>query len=394
MPIIAPALCRHPLKAPALAALLTLASLMPMAAGGATDPAQREAELRQLRERISALDRAMAADRRSQDTLRQHIEAAEVQIAETQRRARAAEAAVAAQLREVEASQRQRERTEGEVLRRREDLARALRAHYVAGSPGRMQLLFGIKDVAALDRLDADAGAVARALQQRVAALQATIAQLREAERMLESQRQALERRRDESREAVEALRAAQSQRRQRLDALARRGVDRQAELAQARAEEARVQKLLDQLRRALKDSPMKFERGVPFKSLRGRLPWPLKGPLLARFGALKNGGPLTWSGWWIGADSGSAVRAVADGRVVYVGRLQRYGLLVILDHPGQYLSLYGHAQDTEVEVGEVVGAGTRIATAGTSGGHEQSGVYFEIREGANAVDPRSWLAP
>ena len=49
---------------------------------------------------------------------------------------------------------------------------------------------------------------------------------------------------------------------------------------------------------------------------------------------------------------------------------------------------------DTDVEVGEVVTAGTRIATAGASGGHEENGVYFEIREGTNAVDPRPWLVP
>jgi murein hydrolase activator len=389
MPIIASPV--RPLKSSVVPAFLLMAMLVPPIAGAA-DESRREAELRSLRQRIAELDRAMATDRRSQDALRQEIQTAEEQIAQARQRARQAEAEVAAQAREVEAAQRHREQSETQVNARREDLARALRAHYMAGSPGRMQLLFRADEAASLERLEADSGAVARALQQRLSDLHTTIEQLRVAEQALEAQRQMLQKRRDASREAVGALSAAQGQRRDRLDALAARTVDRQAELAQARAEEARVQKLLDELQRALKDSPMKFERGVPFRSQRGRLPWPLKGPLLARFGALKNGGPLTWSGWWIGGDSGDAVRAVADGRVVYVGRMQRYGLLVILDHPGQYLSLYGHIEDAQVEVGEVVNAGTRIASAGASGGHEQSGVYFEIREGTNAVDPRPWL--
>ena len=137
----------------------------------------------------------------------------------------------------------------------------------------------------------------------------------------------------------------------------------------------------------------MNFERGKPFKSLRGRLPWPLEGKLLARFGGLKGGGPLTWNGWWIGAAEGRPVQAVADGRVVYVGWVQRYGLLVILDHPGPYLTLYGHLQENTVEVGQVVSAGGRIGSAGTSGGHERPGVYFEIRQGTTAIDPARWLA-
>lgn len=391
MPIIA---SRLPgLQTLLIIALLLLANLVPWA-GAASDEARREAELKQLRERISELDRELARDRRSQDSLSRRIEAAEQDLSQGASRLRKAEAAVETQTREVERAQQARETAEAQVTGRRENLARALRAHYMAGSPGRVQLLFRLDEVAALDRLDTDAGAVARALQKRLEDLYATIEQLRLAEQVLTQERESLARHQEESREALAMLKAAQAQRREKLDELARRGSDRAAELARARAEQGRVEKLLSELRRALRDSPMKFERGKPFKAQRGRLPWPLKGPLLARFGTPKGDGPMTWSGWWIKGEAGAPVRAVADGRVVYVGRMQRYGLLVILDHPGQYLSLYGHVQEAEVEIGEVVSAGSRLAAAGNSGGHDQNGVYFEIREGTNAVDPRSWLAP
>lgn len=388
MPIIA--LRLRALQTLLALALLGFASLVP-AAG---DEARREAELRDLRERISRLDRDLATDRRSQDALRREIESAERELARTAGEVRKTAAAVEAQTRAVEGARQARTKALDDVEARRHDLALALRAHYMAGSPGRLQLLFEVDQMAALDRLEADSGAVARALQERLAALRTTIEQLDLAEQTLLRERETLEQRGAAAREALAALKAAQQQRRVKLDELAQRGSDRAAELAQARNEQAKVQKLLDELRRALKDSPMKFERGVPFKSQRGRLPWPLKGPLLARFGSAKSGGPLTWSGWWIGGDAGDPVRAVADGRVVYVGWLQRYGLIVILDHPGQYLSLYGHLQEAQVEVGETVSAGTRVASAGASGGHERSGVYFEIREGTNAIDPRPWLVP
>ena len=374
-------------------ALLCVASAVPSATGR-SDESRQEAELRQLRERIAELGRALTRDRRNQDALRREIESTETEVTAATRRVRQAAAQLKARTREVERAQKARTDAESQVEQRRSDLASALRAHYMAGSPGRIHLAFRLDEASALDRLDVDAGAVSRALQKRLADLHATIEQLRVAQGVLEQEREALEQQSRESREALAALQAAQGQRRERLDELAKRGTDRAAELAQAKAEQARVQKLLDDLRRALKDSPMKYERGTPFKAQKGRLPWPVKGPLIARYGSSKGGGPLTWTGWWIAAATGAPVRAVADGRAVYVGRMQRYGLMVILDHPGQYLSLYAHLDDTEVEVGETVSAGTRIAAAGSSGGHERSGVYFEIREGTNAIDPRPWLLP
>lgn len=396
MPIIAPrpkalqTLLARSASALLLVILVGTANLVP-AAG---DAARREAELKDLRERISRLDREMATDRRSQDALRRDIESAEQDLSGAARAAREAERAVASQTRAVQGAQQARAQAEAQVAQRRADLTQALRAHYMAGSPGRIQLLFQVEEAQALNRLDADSRALARALQDRLAALRQTIEQLNLAEQNLLRERETLEARSAAQRKAVAALKDAQQQREKKLRELAERGSDRAAELAEARAEQAKVEKLLEQLRRTLKDSPMKFERGVPFKSLRGRLPWPMKGPLLARFGSLKSGGPLTWSGWWIGGEAGAPVRAVADGRAVYVGRMQRYGLIVILDHPGQYLSLYGHLQDSEVEVGERVSAGTRLGSAGASGGHEKDGVYFEIREGTNAIDPRPWLGP
>lgn len=372
--------------------LVILANLVPPAL--AADEARSESELKALREKIMALDQELAADRREKDSLGREIESAEKELARTAGAAREAETAVAKQRRQVDAAQKARTGALAQAAERRADMGRALRALYTAGTPGRLQLLFRLDEIAALDRLEADASAVARALQRRLAALQATAQQLALAEQQFAQEQRVMERRSAASREAVGALKSAQQQRRGKLDELARRGSDTAAELASARSEQARVEKLLEKLRSALKDSPMKFERGVPFKSQRGRLPWPLRGPLIAKFGAAKNGGPLTWSGWWIAGDPGNPVRAVADGRAVYVGWVQRYGRVVILDHPGQYLSLYGHVQDPEIEVGEIVSAGTRIAGAGSSGGHEQSGVYFEIREGSAAVDPKPWLVP
>ncbi|CDR93224.1 murein hydrolase activator EnvC [Pseudomonas sp. GD03721] len=131
---------------------------------------------------------------------------------------------------------------------------------------------------------------------------------------------------------------------------------------------------------------------GGPFASARGKLPWPVDGRLVARYGTPRGGDARTkWDGVLIGAPAGTQVRAVHGGRVVFADWLRGAGLLVILDHGNGYLSLYGHNQSLLKNAGDVVKAGDPIATVGSSGGQEASALYFAIRQNGRPSDPAQW---
>ncbi|MDD2048065.1 murein hydrolase activator EnvC family protein [Pseudomonas putida] len=131
---------------------------------------------------------------------------------------------------------------------------------------------------------------------------------------------------------------------------------------------------------------------GGAFSSARGKLPWPVNGRLLARFGETRGGDARTkWDGVMISASPGSQVRAVHGGRVVFADWLRGAGLLVILDHGNGYLSLYGHNQSLLKSAGDVVKAGEAISTVGNSGGQDSSGLYFAIRQQGRPSDPAQW---
>lgn len=131
---------------------------------------------------------------------------------------------------------------------------------------------------------------------------------------------------------------------------------------------------------------------GGPFASARGKLPWPVDGRLVARYGTPRGGDARTkWDGVLIGAPAGSQVRAVHGGRVVFADWLRGAGLLVILDHGNGYLSLYGHNQNLLKSAGDVVKAGDPIATVGSSGGQDTSALYFAIRQNGRPSDPAQW---
>jgi septal ring factor EnvC (AmiA/AmiB activator) len=127
------------------------------------------------------------------------------------------------------------------------------------------------------------------------------------------------------------------------------------------------------------------------FASLKGQLRPPVSGKVAARFGTKRGDGP-TWKGLFIKAGEGADVRAVAGGRVVFADWLRGFGNLIIVDHGGQYMSIYGYNSALLKRAGDIVKAGDPIASAGNSGGNEESGLYFELRHQGTAFDPAGWV--
>ena len=164
-----------------------------------------------------------------------------------------------------------------------------------------------------------------------------------------------------------------------------------QSESESLNQDRKRLNQLLAEITQLLDDLPEDLGQNTQFSSLKGHLDKPLSGKIIRRFGSLR-AGHSRWDGIVLGGQSGQAVKAGAYGRVAFADWLRGYGLLVVIDHGDNYMSLYGHNQSLLVEVGDWVEAGQDIATAGQSGNISQSGVYFEIRKQAKPENPEPWL--
>lgn len=132
---------------------------------------------------------------------------------------------------------------------------------------------------------------------------------------------------------------------------------------------------------------------GTAFAKAKGTLPMPLTGRVRHAFGAKRADGRLTWHGIDIASPHGRPVTAVYRGRVIFSDWLRGFGLLTILDHGSDYMTLYGHADVLHKKIGDWVESGETIAGAGNSGGTRDSGIYFEVRHKGKPKDPISWLA-
>jgi septal ring factor EnvC (AmiA/AmiB activator) len=127
------------------------------------------------------------------------------------------------------------------------------------------------------------------------------------------------------------------------------------------------------------------------FESLRGRLSAPIAGTIAARFGAKRADGPV-WKGMFIKAPEGTDVRAIGPGRIVHAQWMRGWGNMIIVNHGGEYLSIYGFNETLLKHVGDSVKAGEVIASAGSSGGNGESGLYFELRHLGKPIDPAGWV--
>jgi murein DD-endopeptidase MepM/ murein hydrolase activator NlpD len=132
----------------------------------------------------------------------------------------------------------------------------------------------------------------------------------------------------------------------------------------------------------------------APPASPPARMAWPIKGKILVPYGT-GSGGQKN-DGIDIQAETGAPVKAAEDGTVVYSGsEVAHLGNLLLVQHPGGYITAYGNNEALLVKKGDTVKKGQAIAKAGNSGGATSPRVHFEVRRGGSrTVDPMTVLPP
>lgn len=134
---------------------------------------------------------------------------------------------------------------------------------------------------------------------------------------------------------------------------------------------------------------------GSRFGAQKGKLPWPIQGTVASTFGRQTDRIFRTVTqnpGIEIRAEGGARVVAVADGKVVYSSRLRGYGDFVLLEHEGEYFTLYARLSEISVSPGEQVRRLQKIGLVEKEGSGDVSRLHFEIRKGKDSLDPLEWL--
>jgi len=297
-----------------------------------------------------------------------------------------------AQQQRFDALQTERSQTAAGLERQRNALGALLRAAYVQGGQAPLRLLLSQDRLSEASRALAYHRYVQRGQVQRIRRLLDELADLARISAEVDAQRATLDAALALEQGALGALESRRSDRAGLLEALAGQQQAQASRLRELKRDEQALVSLIESLRDIFADIPDQLDGAKDFAAQRGSLPKPVPGRILTGFaGSLPDG--RSSEGWLLEAAAGSAVRAVAHGRVAFADWMKGYGLLLILDHGDGYLSLYAHNDGLLREAGDWVKPGEQIAQAGSSGGQGGAGLYFELRRGSQPLDPRVWIA-
>jgi septal ring factor EnvC (AmiA/AmiB activator) len=363
-----------------------LATLLAASAAHAT----QQDDLERLRQRISSLQRDFEKTSESKTEAADDLRESERAISSSNRRLHElAQQQQAANL-ELGRLRQQAEATSRELQGQQAMLGRLLYQQYMAGGEEEyLKLLLNnddpnqaARELRYYEYLARSRAAALKALRNDLARLQTVAEQAR---------------RKSDEIAALQADGRAQrlqlegdKRARQRvLDRIALQLKQQRREIGHLQRNENRLSQLVEKLSSVV---PNQMADSIPFKSLRGKLALPVKGKLRNSFGARRPDSTMAWTGWFLRAAPSQPVRAVAPGRVVYADWLRGFGNLIIIDHGQGYMSLYGNNETLYKQVGDFLHGGDTIAAVGSSGGNEDSGLYFELRFEGKPFDPGKWV--
>lgn len=407
----------------ALLLVALLVAALPVLDAAAQNSRETERRLERVRKEL----RDVAAERRRLEGQRgaaaRDLRAADEQVSTSARALRDTRIKLAEEQIALEKLQARRVELESTVEARRAELAALVRAAYTVGDEAALKLML------AQDRV-ADAGRLLtyhRYLQQqrstRISELRAEAAELDGIEAAIHDRRAALEAAQVEQRAQLAKVETDRSQRAEAVKGIESRFSDRSAREKALGRDARSLERVLTQLREAARRA--EAERRAAAAAARereareareataagrprppprpptqvarttapqvGGLGWPVSGSLLTAYGGkLPDGRSST--GILIGAPAGTAVKAVADGTVVFAEWMTGYGMLLIVDHGNGYMSLYAHNDGLLKSVGNTVRRGDTVSSVGSSGGQGRSGLYFELRQNGAPVNPTTWL--
>ena len=350
-----------------------------------------QSDLEDVRARLEATARELAEAYDEHDTHTKALARSETLAAGIRIEIAGLDERLAAAHRRAVTARRASALTRAELAERRRQLARAVRASYRFARRDPIVRLLDLESLRDIDRLLAYHSVIERAHAAKIRGIADAVSRLEAHEAMVAEEAAAIAALRDERQRRLTELDERRAARADAMQALASRIHDRESRAARLRDDERRLVELIDALRASLSDDALEIRGTRTFKELRGKLPWPVEGAMLARYGTPRGESGLTWQGMLIGAPAGDAVHAIHRGRVAYADWLRGFGLMLIIEHEDGFMSLYGHNETLTRETGDWVERGEVIATVGDSGGNSRPALYFEIRRAGHPVNPRRW---
>jgi len=284
---------------------------------------------------------------------------------------------------------------DGVQVRQQAILAR-LRVQYMEGRFGHWKPLLASDSYGDFQRRLRYLSAVSARDYSMIETFKTDMSNMEDAERQREAARVGMLAYKRTTEKHLEEIKAVKKEKKLYLAKLTQEKESYERALQELERSASRIDSLLRELEQRRRAAAARPPSGALLRGVKGGLPWPAEGSVLTYFGRQKHPTFNTYvhrKGIEIRTLEGSAIHAVMSGTVVYADWLKGYGLVIILDHANGFFSLYAHASKILTSVGAQVASGQSIGETGDTGMTGENTLYFELREGAEPVDPLQWLA-
>ncbi len=369
---------------------------------GAPQIHEERQKLEELKREITKEKKKAQEVTKRERTLAQELAHTDQKLQEKTRELKALEAKLKGSEARTAALSKETTAAEAAVWKAQAHLRRRLRAIYKQGNFGYIRALLSANDIPRAEQRLKYLAAIAKQDAELVETYRATLTNLG-AKRETLGQYKA-ETAASEARARAARFEIIEEQRKQRI-LLAKVREEKEGHLTAIRELELATQELqalIARLQTEEQERRRQRSRGESpgesaFTALKGKLPWPTVGAVASTFGRQEHPRfrTVTYNnGIEITAPEGREIRAVTGGAVLFADWFKGYGQLIVLDHGGGYYTLYAHASEILVRVGERVAARQAIAYVGDTGSLDGPQLYFELRHRGKPQDPLAWLVP
>jgi len=355
--------------------------------------AHYQSKLEKLQKSIAKVQQHLKGSKKQRSNVLTELQKLESEISKNARKLKALETDIQNIKKKKRKLQQDLKQLNKQLGNQRTILSEQMRSAYSMGHQQNLKMLLNQQDPAQVGRTQEYFNYLNRARAQQIGDFLQTIEQKKLTESALKQTLVTQNKLLNSQKEKKRKRQRQRLQRKKLLAELSNKIKNQENTLSSLENSRGRIENLLKSLGELLADIPTSPTEKQPFVSQKGKLPWPVKGRFLGRFGQSKNYGDLKWNGVLIKADFGTPIQVISHGRVAFSDWLQGFGFITIIDHGDGYMSLYGHSESLLKQTGDWVSAGDVIATAGDSGGQPQSGVYFEIRSRGKPVNPSKWCS-
>ena len=350
----------------------------------------QQQQLEKLKTSISSLEKKLRNQRKEKNNLQQQLEKIEIDVAITNKKIRQIGKKITKTESDLSSLSDKKHTLDQRIEKQRTAIAEHIRSAFKTGNEEPIKLLLNQENPEQLSRIFKYYDYLLTARAKKIDQFTADIENLKLTLTKIQSNKKALADAKKELEKNKQQLAKNISNRKTTLSKVTQSLQSNKQQLNQYKKQRDELETVIQTVGRVAKTiSPT--QDYPSFALSKGKLNWPVRGKLKASFGS-KRSDYLRWQGWLISAKQDADIKSVHHGRVVFSDYLRGFGLLIIIDHGNDYMTLYAHNKELLREAGDWIQSGEVISRAGNTGGLTNTALYFEIRDKGKPVNPKIWL--